>query len=79
MYVLLAGPPGSGKSTLAPPLAAEFGLSFLAKDDIKALMEIFGRPETVEASRKLGRAAVVALLTAGIDRRGGPADARNDP
>ena len=63
MFVLVAGPPGSGKSSLAAPLATELGLPLLAKDDIKeALMEVLGRPATVDESRRLGRAAVMAML-----------------
>jgi len=62
-FVLVAGWPGSGKSTLAAALATELGLPLLAKDEIKkALMEGLGRPETVAASRRLGRAAVLAML-----------------
>jgi predicted kinase len=62
-FVLVAGWPGSGKSTLAAALAAELGLPLLAKDDIKeALMEGLGRPETVAASQRLGKAAVLAML-----------------
>jgi predicted kinase len=64
-FVLVAGWPGSGKSTLAAALAAELGLPLLAKDDIKeALMDGLGRPETVAASQRLGRAAVLAMLRA---------------
>jgi predicted kinase len=63
-FVLVAGPPGSGKSTLARPLAAQLGLSLIAKDVIKeALMDTIGRPGSVEESRELGRAAVVVMLT----------------
>jgi predicted kinase len=62
-FVLVAGWPGSGKSTLAAALAAELGLPLLAKDEIKeALMDGLGRPETVEYSRRLGRAAVLTML-----------------
>jgi predicted kinase len=61
--VLVAGPPGSGKSSLAAPLASELGLALLAKDEIKeALMGALGQPATVEDSRRLGRAAVMAML-----------------
>jgi predicted kinase len=64
MFVLVAGPPGSGKSTLARPLAAELGLPLIAKDAIKeALMDTLGRPDSVEESRELGRAAVIVMLT----------------
>ena len=61
--MLVAGPPGSGKSSLAVPLAQELGLPLLAKDEIKdALMGVLGPPATVEDSRRLGRAAVMAML-----------------
>jgi hypothetical protein len=64
VFVLVAGPPGSGKSTLAAPLASELALPLLAKDAIKdALIEVLGAPATVEDSRELGRAAVMAMLT----------------
>ncbi len=63
MFVLVAGPPGSGKSSLAAPLAKELGLPLLAKDEIKeALMSELGAPATVQDSRRLGRAAVMAML-----------------
>ena len=62
-FVLVAGWPGSGKSTLAAVLAAELGLPLLAKDEIKeALMDGLGRPQTVAESRRIGRAAVLAML-----------------
>jgi predicted kinase len=64
VFVLVAGPPGSGKSTLAAPLASELALPLLAKDAIKdALIEVLGAPATVEDSRDLGRASVMAMLT----------------
>lgn len=64
-FVLVAGWPGSGKSTLAAALAAELGLPLLAKDEIKeALMEVLGQPETLAASQRLGKAAVLAMLRA---------------
>ena len=63
LFVLVAGWPGSGKSTLAAALAAEMRLPLLAKDEIKeALMDGLGRPQTVAASQRLGRAAVLAML-----------------
>ena len=72
-FVLVAGWPGSGKSTLAAALAAELGLPLLAKDEIKeALMDGLGRPQTVAESRRLGTAAVLAMLRAAPDLpRGG--------
>jgi predicted kinase len=64
VFVLVGGPPASGKSSLAAPLAVELGLPLIAKDAIKeALMDVLGLPASVEESRKLGRAAVVAMLT----------------
>lgn len=62
-FVLVGGWPASGKSTLAAGLADALRLPLLAKDEIKeALMEAFGRPGDVEESRRLGRAAVLAML-----------------
>jgi predicted kinase len=73
--VLVAGPPGSGKSSLAGPLAAELGLALLAKDEIKeALMGELGVPATVEESRRLGRAAVMAMLAVARSSRGAVLD-----
>lgn len=61
--MVVAGWPGSGKSTLAAALAAELGLTLLAKDEVKeALMDGLGRPQTVADSRRLGKAAVLAML-----------------
>lgn len=63
VFVLVAGWPGSGKSTLAAALATRLGLPLLAKDEIKeALMDALGRPQTVAESRRLGQAAVLAML-----------------
>ena len=65
-FVVMAGWPASGKSTLAAALAVELGLPLLAKDEIKeALMGGLGCPDTVADSRRLGKAAVLAMLAAG--------------
>lgn len=62
--MLVGGLPGSGKSTVAAPLARELSLPLIAKDAIKeSLMDVLGFPQDVEASRRLGRAAVMAMLT----------------
>ncbi|MGN6330432.1 MAG: AAA family ATPase [Motilibacteraceae bacterium] len=62
MHVLVGGPPASGKSTLAPVLARELGLPLLAKDTVKeALVDVLGADD-VDASRRLGRAAVEVLF-----------------
>ncbi|GAA4720496.1 AAA family ATPase [Nocardioides conyzicola] len=67
MYVVVTGPPASGKSTLAPVLAAELGWPLLAKDTIKAgLVESLGA-ESIDESRRLGAAAVRALLALAHD------------
>jgi predicted kinase len=63
MFVMVSGPPGSGKSTLARPIAHQLQLPLIAKDAIKeALMDVLGYPSSVEESRTLGRAAVMAML-----------------
>lgn len=62
IFVVISGPPASGKSTLAPQVAAALALPLVAKDTIKdALMSVLAVPD-VEASRQVGRAAVVAML-----------------
>jgi hypothetical protein len=64
-FVLVGGWPGAGKTTVARGLAAEMGLAFLSKDEVKeALMDRLGAPPTVERSRELGGAAVFAVLRA---------------
>jgi predicted kinase len=74
-FVLVAGWPGSGKSTLAAALAPELGLPLLAKDEIKeALMDALGRPQEVADSRRLGKAAVLAMLRVAHRCRGAVLD-----
>jgi predicted kinase len=64
-FVLVGGWPGSGKTTLSRSLATELGLPLLSKDEVKeALMNALGAPSDVEESRRLGRAAVFAVLAA---------------
>ncbi|MCP2199857.1 AAA family ATPase [Lentzea flava] len=61
--MLVGGWPGAGKTTLATALGQSLGLPVLAKDDVKeALADGLGRPATVSESRRLGRAAVLAVL-----------------
>jgi hypothetical protein len=61
-YVIVSGPPASGKSTLAPGIAARLSLPLLAKDTVKeSLMASLGVPD-VDASRRLGRAAMAILF-----------------
>ncbi|NUR06758.1 MAG: AAA family ATPase [Nocardioidaceae bacterium] len=74
VYVVLTGPPASGKSTLSHPLAAELGLPLLVKDTVKqALVDALGAPD-VEASRRLGRASVAALLAVARETGGAVLD-----
>jgi predicted kinase len=62
-YVLVGGWPGSGKTTVARALAPELQFAYLSKDEVKeALMDCLGAPATVEQSRRLGTAAVHAVL-----------------
>ena len=66
-FVVVSGPPASGKSTLAPALARGLGLPLVAKDTIKdALMSVIAVPD-VEASRRVGRGAVAAMLAVAAD------------
>jgi predicted kinase len=74
VYVVVTGPPGSGKSTLARSLADELGLPLLAKDTIKqALLDEVGAADVPE-SRRLGGAAVTALLAVARDAGTGVLD-----
>ncbi len=70
-FVVVSGPPGSGKSTLAACLADRLALPLFAKDTIKeALMDSLGVPD-IEASRRLGAAAVRTLLALAHENGGG--------
>ena len=63
VFVLVGGWPASGKTTLARALASDLGIAWLSKDEVKeALMDHLGAPSTVEESRRLGGAAVAAVL-----------------
>jgi predicted kinase len=62
-YVLVGGWPASGKTTIARALASGLGVPCLAKDEVKeSLTDALGAPATVEQSRRLGVAAVHAVL-----------------
>lgn len=71
MFVVVTGPPASGKSTVSTLLAQELGLPRFAKDTIKrGLLESLGAGDVAE-SRRVGAAAVQALLALAIDNPGG--------
>lgn len=74
VYVVVTGPPASGKSTLSRAIADDLALPLLAKDTLKAaLVESLGA-EDVAASRRLGRAAVQALLAVAREAGSGVLD-----
>jgi predicted kinase len=74
VFVLVTVPPAAGKSTLSALLACELGLPRLAKDTIKdALVQVLGAGD-VEASRRLGAAAVQALLAVAQENTAGVLD-----
>lgn len=65
LYVLVGGWPASGETTLASALTREMQISLLSKDAVKeSLMDALGAPSLAEASRRLGVAAVHAVLRA---------------
>ena len=69
-FVAVSGPPASGKSTLAPALATALDLPLLAKDTIKdALMSALGAPD-LDASRRLGGAAVDVMCALAAELSG---------
>jgi predicted kinase len=72
--VFVTGPPGSGKTTLSRELGPALSLPVLAKDTIKeALLRTLGA-DSVDASRRLGHAAVMALLDVAREARCGVLD-----
>jgi predicted kinase len=63
IFVLVGGWPASGKSTLSEALAGSLDVPYLSKDQVKeALMDALGTPRSVEESKRLGVAAVHAVL-----------------
>ena len=74
MFVVVTGAPAAGKTTVSTALAQELGLPRLAKDTIKAgLLEVLDAPD-VEASRRIGTAAVAALLAVAGETSGAVLD-----
>lgn len=62
MFVVVTGPPAAGKTTVSTLLAQELGLPRLAKDTIKrGLLDVLGA-SGLDDTRRLGAAAVSALL-----------------
>ncbi len=65
--MVVSGPPGSGKTTVARGLARGLGFPLFSKDTIKeALLSAMDVPD-VEASRRVGRAAIATLMALAID------------
>jgi predicted kinase len=62
VFVVVTGPPAAGKTTMSTLLAQELGLPRLAKDTIKrGLLDVLGADD-LDDTRRLGAAAVSALL-----------------
>ena len=69
MFVLVTGPPAAGKTTLSTALAHELGLPRLAKDTLKrGLLEVLPADD-LDATRRIGAAAVRALLAVAAEQR----------
>jgi predicted kinase len=67
---VVSGPPGTGKTTLACELAPRLGLVRVSKDTVKeALMDVMP-PRDVEESRRLGRAAIAAIVAVARENDG---------
>jgi predicted kinase len=64
LFVVVTGPPASGKSTLANMVVAELGLPLIAKDAIKEAMMAERPVPDVDASRRIGQAAITAMYDA---------------
>ena len=64
MFVTVAGPQDRERAPVAASLARALGLPLIPKDAIReALMDVLRPPTSVDQSRELGRASVMAMLT----------------
>jgi predicted kinase len=74
MFVVVTGPPASGKTTVSTELARALGVPRFAKDTIKrGLLAVLGA-DGVDASRRVGAAAVEALLEVAGENQSGVLD-----
>jgi predicted kinase len=74
VFVLVTGAPAAGKTTVSTLLAQELGLPRLAKDTIKrGLLDVLGADDLAE-TRRVGAAAVSALLAVAADNHGAVLD-----
>ena len=69
MFVVVTGAPAAGKTTLSSELAHELGLPRLAKDTLKrGLLEVL-TADDLDDTRRIGAAAVRALLALAAEHR----------
>jgi predicted kinase len=74
VFVLVTGPPAAGKTTVSRLLARELDLPRLAKDTIKrGLLDVLGTGD-LDGTRRVGAAAVSALLAVAAENDGAVLD-----
>ena len=66
VYVIVSGAPGNGKTTLALGVAEELGLPRVSKYAIKEALMGAVDVRDVEESRRIGGAAIAALIAVAV-------------